>query len=121
MVCPLRWLLLLLALVVPTRGLTMIGGDLSLSSGDYFGTPVADALPVELLPPVGEADRLLSIEPWRAGTACPSSRATSDAPRASFSGCGRMCRTRGRSLRWTEVATLPIQWLTTATYPSECW
>ena len=37
----------------------MIGGDLSFSSGGYYGTPVAEALPVELSPPFGEPDRLI--------------------------------------------------------------
>jgi uncharacterized membrane protein len=45
-------------------GLAMIGGDQSFSSGGYYGTPVADALPVELLPPLGAPDHLLSIEPF---------------------------------------------------------
>ena len=31
-------------------GLAMIGGDLSFSSGGWAATPVADILPVELLP-----------------------------------------------------------------------
>jgi uncharacterized membrane protein len=32
-------------------GLAMLGGDLSFTAGGYHGTPVASALPVELLPP----------------------------------------------------------------------
>lgn len=32
-------------------GLAMLGGDLSFTAGGYHGTPVAAALPVELLPP----------------------------------------------------------------------
>lgn len=43
-------------------GLAMIGGDLSFSSGGYYGTPVAEALPVELSPPFGEPDRLIATE-----------------------------------------------------------
>jgi uncharacterized membrane protein len=45
-------------------GLAMIGGDLGFSSGGYHGTPVADALPVELLPPYGGPDRLVSATPF---------------------------------------------------------
>jgi uncharacterized membrane protein len=43
-------------------GLAMIGGDLSFSSGAYHGTPVAEALPVELYPHF-DAERLISEEP----------------------------------------------------------
>jgi hypothetical protein len=45
--------------------LAMIGGDLAFSSGEYAGTPVADALPVELLPgspSLGDRERLVSTE-----------------------------------------------------------
>jgi len=47
-------------------GLAMIGGDLAFSSGAYYGTPVAEALPVELIPAYGAADseRLVSTEPF---------------------------------------------------------
>lgn len=37
-------------------GLAMLGGDMSFSSGGYQGTPVAAALPVELLEPWGGGD-----------------------------------------------------------------
>ena len=43
-------------------GLAMFGGDQAFSSGAYFGTPVADVLPVELSP-VYEPERLVSTEP----------------------------------------------------------
>jgi uncharacterized membrane protein len=36
-------------------GLAMLGGDMSFSSGGYYGTPVARALPVELLDPYARA------------------------------------------------------------------
>jgi uncharacterized membrane protein len=45
-------------------GLAMIGGDLSFSSGGWAGTPVADILPVELLPE-GPPDKLLDLQPFR--------------------------------------------------------
>lgn len=41
-------------------GFMMIGGELSFSEGDYEGTPVADVLPVQLLPGRGH----LSTEPF---------------------------------------------------------
>ena len=50
-------------------GLAMIGGDLSFSSGGYAGTPVADVLPVELLPERGR---------------CPTAAAASRPPTAPF-------------------------------------
>jgi uncharacterized membrane protein len=40
--------------------LAMVGGDLAFSSGGYWQTPVAQVLPVEVLPPETFADRLLS-------------------------------------------------------------
>jgi uncharacterized membrane protein len=43
-------------------GLAMVGGDLAFSSGGYYGTPVADALPVELMLDPGDPERLLSTE-----------------------------------------------------------
>jgi uncharacterized membrane protein len=39
-------------------GLAMLGGSASFSSGGYFGTPVAQALPVELYGPFDKADVL---------------------------------------------------------------
>src|SRR4051812_18203121 len=45
-------------------GLAMIGGDLSFTSGGWAGTPVADILPVELLPE-GPPDKLLDLQPFR--------------------------------------------------------
>lgn len=45
-------------------GLAMIGGELSFSSGGWYGTPVADVLPVELLPD-GPPERLLDPTPFR--------------------------------------------------------
>jgi uncharacterized membrane protein len=47
-------------------GFAMLGGDQAFSSGQYFGTPVADVLPVELLP----------------GGPSPGFRARIDAPQA---------------------------------------
>ncbi len=45
--------------------LAMIGGDLAYSSGDYYGTPLADALPVELLPGSKDDPRLVSTEEFQ--------------------------------------------------------
>ncbi|HEY3352562.1 MAG TPA: glutamine amidotransferase [Polyangia bacterium] len=45
--------------------LAMIGGDLSFSSGGYAGSPVADVLPIELLPEEADATRLLNVDPFR--------------------------------------------------------
>jgi uncharacterized membrane protein len=48
-------------------GLAMVGGDLSFSSGRYYGTPVADVLPVDLVDadPTGDPDRLFSFDEFR--------------------------------------------------------
>jgi len=46
-------------------GLIMVGGPLSFSSGGYAGTPVADALPVELLPNSLPPARLLDSRMFR--------------------------------------------------------
>jgi len=47
-------------------GLAMVGGELSFSSGGYYQTPVAEALPVELMPAFGgDAEHLLSTEEFR--------------------------------------------------------
>ncbi len=46
-------------------GLAMIGGSLSFSSGDYNGTPVAEILPVRLLPNSAAESRLISTEEFR--------------------------------------------------------
>lgn len=48
-------------------GLAMVGGDLSFSTGDYDATPVAEVLPVELLPfePGDDPRRLISEEEFR--------------------------------------------------------
>jgi uncharacterized membrane protein len=43
-------------------GLAMIGGDLAFSSGGYHGTPVAEALPVDLAPAYADPSRLVSTE-----------------------------------------------------------
>jgi uncharacterized membrane protein len=45
--------------------LAMIGGDLSFTSGGYAGTPVAEVLPVELLPYQSDAARLISVDSFR--------------------------------------------------------
>jgi uncharacterized membrane protein len=45
-------------------GLAMIGGQLSFTSGGWYGTPVADVLPVELLPD-GPPERLVDLAPFR--------------------------------------------------------
>lgn len=45
-------------------GLAMIGGELSFTSGGWYGTPVADVLPVELLPDASP-ERLLDLQPFR--------------------------------------------------------
>ncbi len=45
-------------------GLAMIGGDLSFSGGEYEGTPVAEVLPVRLLPG-SDGKRLVSEEDFR--------------------------------------------------------
>ncbi|MBP6629402.1 MAG: hypothetical protein KA297_08220 [Kofleriaceae bacterium] len=44
-------------------GLAMLGGEQSFSSGGYDGTPVAAALPVELLPP-WQRDDLIDVGPF---------------------------------------------------------
>jgi uncharacterized membrane protein len=46
-------------------GLAMVGGDLAFSSGGYDGTPLAEALPVELLPSHLLPERLVSVEEFR--------------------------------------------------------
>jgi uncharacterized membrane protein len=46
-------------------GLAMIGGDLSFSSGEYAGTPVAEVLPVRLFPDPGDRARLISEEEFK--------------------------------------------------------
>ncbi len=43
-------------------GLMMLGGPLSFASGNYTGTPIAKALPVELPSPIDAADQLLDTE-----------------------------------------------------------
>src|SRR5262249_11412473 len=43
-------------------GFVMIGGDQSFSSGAYAGTPVAEALPVDLIPGYGDSEKLLSTD-----------------------------------------------------------
>ena len=45
-------------------GLAMIGGDLSFTSGGWAGTPVADVLPVELLPE-GPPEKLIDAAPFK--------------------------------------------------------
>jgi uncharacterized membrane protein len=45
--------------------LAMIGGDLSFSSGGYAGTPIADVLPVELMPEEADPTRLISVDAFR--------------------------------------------------------
>ena len=45
-------------------GLAMVGGDLSFTSGGWAGTPVADVLPVELLPE-GPPEKLLDLSPFK--------------------------------------------------------
>ena len=42
----------------------MIGGDLSFTSGGWAGTPVADILPVELLPE-GPPEKLIDLAPFK--------------------------------------------------------
>jgi uncharacterized membrane protein len=46
-------------------GLAMIGGDLSFSSGEYAETPLAEVLPVRLLPDLPDRSRLVSVEDFR--------------------------------------------------------
>ncbi|MCC6750862.1 MAG: hypothetical protein IT371_24605 [Deltaproteobacteria bacterium] len=46
-------------------GLAMLGGDLSFTAGGYADTPLAEVLPVRLLPPELAADRLVSTEDFR--------------------------------------------------------
>jgi uncharacterized membrane protein len=46
-------------------GLAMVGGDLSFSGGEYLGTPLAEVLPVKLLPSSGDPSRLISEEDFR--------------------------------------------------------
>lgn len=43
-------------------GLAMVGGDQSFSSGGYFGSPVADVLPVELAPIGADPGRLVNYD-----------------------------------------------------------
>jgi uncharacterized membrane protein len=45
-------------------GLAMLGGDLSFTSGGWAGTPVADVLPVELLPD-GPPEKLIDPAPFK--------------------------------------------------------
>ena len=44
--------------------LAMVGGDLSFSSGGYYGSPIADVLPVELLPDA-QGEQLVTTDPFR--------------------------------------------------------
>ena len=44
-------------------GFVMLGGDLSMTSGGYHGTPLADILPV-VLPPGGPREALINPEPF---------------------------------------------------------
>ncbi len=46
-------------------GLVMIGGDQSFSSGHYYKTPIAQVLPVKLLPSTNAPSRLVSLEDFR--------------------------------------------------------
>jgi uncharacterized membrane protein len=46
-------------------GLAMVGGDQSFSSGEYAGTPIAEVLPVRLLPDAPDRSRLVSEEDFR--------------------------------------------------------
>lgn len=46
-------------------GLAMVGGELSFSSGGYYGTPVAEILPVRLLPNLFAPKRLISESHFR--------------------------------------------------------
>ncbi len=43
----------------------MIGGEQSFSGGGYYGTPVADALPIELLPKIGEDDHAVTTDEFK--------------------------------------------------------
>ena len=43
----------------------MVGGDQSFSSGEYAGTPIAEVLPVRLLPDAPDRSRLVSEEEFR--------------------------------------------------------
>ncbi|HEY2748372.1 MAG TPA: glutamine amidotransferase, partial [Polyangia bacterium] len=45
-------------------GLAMLGGNLSFTSGGWAGTPVADILPVELLPE-GPPEKLIDLAPFK--------------------------------------------------------
>jgi uncharacterized membrane protein len=45
-------------------GLAMIGGNLSFTSGGWAGTPVADVLPVELVPE-GPPEKLVDLAPFK--------------------------------------------------------
>ncbi|MDB4965689.1 MAG: hypothetical protein JWN44_1378 [Myxococcales bacterium] len=45
-------------------GLAMIGGDLSFTSGGWAGTPVADVLPVDLVPD-GPPEKLVDLQPFK--------------------------------------------------------
>ena len=46
-------------------GMVMIGGDLSFTSGEYADTPIAEVLPVRLLPDQPDRSRLFSVEDFR--------------------------------------------------------
>jgi uncharacterized membrane protein len=46
-------------------GLAMLGGDQSFSSGEYAGTPIAEVLPVKLLPDAPDRSQLVSEEEFR--------------------------------------------------------
>ncbi|HXU67941.1 MAG TPA: glutamine amidotransferase [Polyangia bacterium] len=46
-------------------GLAMLGGDLSFTSGGWAGTPVADILPVELLPDGTPPEKLIDPQPFK--------------------------------------------------------
>ena len=45
--------------------MAMIGGSQAFSSGDLSGTPIAEALPVELLPKTSPPERLISLDEFR--------------------------------------------------------
>ena len=46
-------------------GLAMLGGDQSFSSGEYAGTPIAEVLPVRLLPDAPDSARLITEDDFR--------------------------------------------------------
>ncbi len=50
-------------------GLAMIGGALAFTQGDWGGTPVGDALPVDLLPKTADPSRMFSTGEFRPRTA----------------------------------------------------